>query len=119
MLCIHRMETRWWVHLGATWGASTNPAAARRGPDGAGGLVLMPASSLVLLHYAGRDAPAFANGQACRCHCDGLIWRAIGLAGLVPARPGPRRAHKLTREVVEFARQAREDDPALRPAGDR
>jgi transposase len=39
---------------------------------------------------------------------------AHGLAGLVPARPGPRRAHKLTDEVVEFARQVCEDDPALR-----
>jgi transposase len=41
---------------------------------------------------------------------------AHGLAGLVPARPGPRRAHKLTDEVVGFARQACEDDPALRSA---
>jgi transposase len=39
---------------------------------------------------------------------------AHGLAGLVPARPGPRRAHKLTGEIVAFARQAREDDPGLR-----
>jgi transposase len=39
---------------------------------------------------------------------------AHGLAGLVPARPGPRRAHKLTDEVVEFARRALQDDPALR-----
>jgi transposase len=39
-----------------------------------------------------------------------------GLAGLVPARPGPRRAHKLTEEIVAFARVAREDDPALRSA---
>lgn len=38
---------------------------------------------------------------------------AHGLAGLVPARPGPRRAHKLTEEVVTFALAAREDDPAL------
>ena len=36
---------------------------------------------------------------------------AAGLAGLVPARPGPRRAHKLTDEVVAFARQARAADP--------
>ena len=36
---------------------------------------------------------------------------AAGLAGLVPARPGPRRAHKLTDEVVAFARQARAGDP--------
>jgi transposase len=39
---------------------------------------------------------------------------AHGLAGLVPARPGPRRAHKLTEQIVEFARQAHEDDPGLR-----
>jgi transposase len=39
---------------------------------------------------------------------------AHGLAGLVPARPGPRRAHKLTDQIVAFARQAREDDPTLR-----
>ena len=41
---------------------------------------------------------------------------AHGLAGLVPARPGPRRAHKLTDEVVAFARQARAGDPVLRSA---
>jgi transposase len=39
---------------------------------------------------------------------------AGGLAGLVPARPGPRRAHKLTEEVVAFARQRLEGDPSLR-----
>ena len=36
-----------------------------------------------------------------------------GLAGLVPAQPGPRRAHKLTDEVVAFARRLREQDPGL------
>jgi transposase len=41
---------------------------------------------------------------------------AGGLAGLVPPRPGPRRAHKLTGEVVAFARQLRENDPSLRSA---
>ncbi|MDQ6850969.1 MAG: helix-turn-helix domain-containing protein [Actinomycetota bacterium] len=39
---------------------------------------------------------------------------AGGLAALVPARPGPRRAHKLTEQVVAFARQIREDDPTVR-----
>lgn len=39
---------------------------------------------------------------------------AKGLPGLVPARPGPRRAHKLTIEIVEFARQAKEAEPSLR-----
>lgn len=39
---------------------------------------------------------------------------AAGLAGLVPAKPGPRRAHKLTDEVVAFARERRAADPSLR-----
>jgi transposase len=41
---------------------------------------------------------------------------AGGLPALVPARPGPRRAHKLTEEVVAFAREALAIDPALRSA---
>lgn len=36
-----------------------------------------------------------------------------GLAALVPARPGPKRAHKLTGEVVVFARQRLAADPKL------
>ena len=39
-----------------------------------------------------------------------------GLAALVPARPGPRRAHKLTEELVAFAQQRREVDTSLRSA---
>lgn len=39
-----------------------------------------------------------------------------GLAALVPARPGPRRAHKLTEEVVAFAREQLEGDGSLRAA---
>ena len=38
-----------------------------------------------------------------------------GLAGLVPERPGPRRAHKLTGEVVAFVEQRLAADPSLRP----
>ena len=36
-----------------------------------------------------------------------------GLAGLVPARPGPKRAHKMTGEVVAFARERLAVDPQL------
>ena len=36
-----------------------------------------------------------------------------GLGGLVPAKPGPRRAHKLTDEVIAYARRLREQDPGL------
>jgi transposase len=39
-----------------------------------------------------------------------------GLAGLVPARPGPRRAHKMSAEVVTFARERLEAEPGLRAA---
>lgn len=37
-----------------------------------------------------------------------------GLAGLVPAKPGPRAAHKLTAEIVAFAAERAADDPQLR-----
>jgi len=36
-----------------------------------------------------------------------------GLGGLVPAKPGPRRAHKLTAEVIAYARRLREQDPGI------
>jgi transposase len=36
-----------------------------------------------------------------------------GLAALLPERPGPRRAHKLTAEVVAFLRKALEKEPKL------
>jgi transposase len=39
---------------------------------------------------------------------------AGGMAALVPQRPGPRRAHKLTEEVVAFAEEKLAADPALR-----
>jgi len=42
---------------------------------------------------------------------------AKGLPGLVPERPGPRRAHKLTDEIVAFVAGALEQDPSLRSAG--
>jgi transposase len=36
-----------------------------------------------------------------------------GLGALVPAKPGPRRAHKLTDEVIGYARRLREADPGI------
>ncbi len=38
-----------------------------------------------------------------------------GLAGLVPGRPGPRRAHKLTDEVVAFVETQLAVDRTLQP----
>ena len=39
-----------------------------------------------------------------------------GLEGLVPARPGPRGAHKLTEEICAWAEQQLAVRPGLRPA---
>ena len=39
-----------------------------------------------------------------------------GLPALVPAKPGPRRAHKLTEEVLDHAEALLTGDPSLRPA---
>jgi len=39
-----------------------------------------------------------------------------GRAGLVPARPGPRGGHKLTGEILAWAKEQRAADPAVRPA---
>lgn len=39
-----------------------------------------------------------------------------GLAGLLPGKPGPRGAHKLTGEVVEHLQALAASDPGLRPA---
>jgi transposase len=41
-------------------------------------------------------------------------WQQEGLPGLLPQRPGPRHAHKLTPEVLAFLEQARAQDPSLR-----
>ena len=43
-------------------------------------------------------------------------WEAGGLPGLLPDRPGPRRAHKLTDEVVEALRAAKSEQPELTAA---
>lgn len=42
--------------------------------------------------------------------------RADGLPGLVLAKPGPRRAHKLTDDVLDHAEALRAADPSLRVA---
>jgi transposase len=37
-----------------------------------------------------------------------------GLVGLLPEKRGPRQAHKLTPDVLDFAAQLRASDPAIR-----
>ena len=41
-------------------------------------------------------------------------WTRSGLPGLLPRRRGPRRAHKLSEEVLEFIERTKAGDPSLR-----
>jgi len=56
----------------------------------------------------GFSRPAFYQAQA--------VFDAEGLPGLVPQRPGPKRAHKLSNAVVDRLEQALEANPALNSA---
>jgi transposase len=56
----------------------------------------------------GFSRPAFYQAQA--------AFDANGLPGLLPQRPGPRRAHKLTPEVIAVLEQIRQAEPRLSPA---
>ena len=41
------------------------------------------------------------------------LFEADGLPGLLPQRPGPKRAHKLSEEVVDRLQEALASDPSL------
>jgi transposase len=53
----------------------------------------------------GFSRPSFYTAQA--------TFEAAGLAGLVPKRPGPQRAHKLSEPVVDALEAALAADPSL------
>ena len=44
----------------------------------------------------------------------GKSFNENGLAGLIPKKKGPRRAHKLTREVMEFVGRLLEQKPGIK-----
>lgn len=44
------------------------------------------------------------------------MFQQQGLPGLIPKRPGPKEAHKLSREVMEFLDRQRTVDASLRAA---
>lgn len=56
----------------------------------------------------GLSRPSFYAAQA--------AFREAGLPGLVPQRPGPRRAHKLSGPVLDLLEQALAAEPALTSA---
>src|SRR6266700_5695777 len=53
----------------------------------------------------GFSRPSFYQAQA--------VFEAEGLPGLVPQRPGPKRAHKLSEEIVDRLEEALKADPSL------
>jgi transposase len=55
----------------------------------------------------GFSRPAFYQAQT--------VLDRGGLAALVPRKPGPRRSHKLSTDVMEFLQQQRSTDLSLRP----
>ena len=56
----------------------------------------------------GFSRPSFYAAQA--------AFREAGLPGLVPQRPGPRRAHKISGPVLELLEEALAAEPALTSA---
>ena len=56
----------------------------------------------------GFSRPAFYQAQA--------AFQEGGLPALLPQKRGPKAAHKLTDDVLAFVRQARQDNPSVRPA---
>ncbi|MBC8421316.1 MAG: helix-turn-helix domain containing protein [Actinobacteria bacterium] len=47
----------------------------------------------------------------------GKAFNENGLAGLIPKKKGPRRAHKLNKEVMEFVSLLMEQKPGIKPDG--
>jgi transposase len=56
----------------------------------------------------GFSRPSFYQAQS--------AFELSGLSGLLPKKPGPRRSHKLSTDVVEFLQQLLQNDPSSRPA---
>ena len=56
-------------------------------------------------HSVGPSAAAFGFSRPSFYQAQAALQRG-GLAGLVPKKPGPRRAHKLSTEVVDFLQRA-------------
>jgi transposase len=57
--------------------------------------------------HFGFSRPSFYQAQA--------AFQQGGLPALMPQKRGPKKAHKLTAEVLTFVRQAQQQDRSLRP----
>ena len=65
-------------------------------------------------HPVSRSAAAFGFSRPALYQAQAAVARG-GLTALVPQKPGPRRAHKLSAEVVDFLQAQRAEDASLRP----
>jgi len=59
-------------------------------------------------HEAGLSRPSFYQGQT--------ALQRDGLVGLIPQKPGPHGAHKLTAQVLDFVDRQRASQPGLKYA---
>jgi transposase len=66
------------------------------------------ASVTEVTHAFGFSRPVFYQAQT--------LYHRAGLPGLIPQRPGPRHAHKLSDLIVDFLLQHQLRDPLLRAA---
>jgi transposase len=57
----------------------------------------------------GFSRPSFYEAQ--------VVYEAAGLPGLLPQRPGPKRAHKLSEEVVDRLEEMLADEPSMNSVG--
>lgn len=57
-------------------------------------------------HEAGLSRPSFYHAQT--------AMQQSGLTGLIPQKPGPRGAHKLTAQVLEFLEKQQSSQPHLK-----
>ena len=64
-------------------------------------------------HPVSRSAAAFGVSRPTLYQAQAALARG-GLPALVPRKPGPRRSHKLSPEVVDFLHRTRAEEPALR-----
>ena len=61
------------------------------------------------------SAAAFGYSRPA-CYAAAAALESAGIEGLVPGRPGPRGASKLTNEICAWAEQRLAADPGLRPS---
>jgi hypothetical protein len=64
------------------------------------------ASSALAVRLFGFSRPVFYQALA--------VLEAAGLPGLIPKRPGPRTAHKLSTDVLDYLDELLSHDPTLR-----